>query len=100
MGWARAIVYAQSRVEETLATPLSASDVKALLQQYINTKGSNPLAMDRDEFLKFIDQPHFLKTSVATEYAVLLFQNYVNAQLETLSTQDFPEDVKVVSFNR
>ena len=100
MGWARAIVYAHYTVERSLSTPPTTSDLQALLEQYAHMKRNNVLAMDREEYISYLDQPHLLMTSVSKEYSLKLFQEYVSNEIDKLHKNQFRNKVEIVSVQK
>ena len=63
MGWSATVVHEQARAEQRLAQPPTTEDLHATLGLYIETKGTNPLAWDCDDFLHYLKKPHVKVTS-------------------------------------
>lgn len=85
LGWAVGVVQAEAEAERKSAKPPTAPEIRADLLSYISSKGDNPLALDRDQFLYVLKtKPGACVTSVQRAFAKQLFDDHVEVELEKL----------------
>lgn len=85
LGWAVCVVQSEAEAQRKSAKPPTADAVRADLLSYVSSKGDNPLALDRDQFLYLLKtKPGACVTSVQRAFAKQLFDDHVEAELEKL----------------
>merc|ERR1711907_362121 len=89
LGWAVAVVQEEAECQRRDAKPPTADDLRTELKHYVASKGSNVLALDREEFLHVLKiKPGARVTSVQRAFSKQLFDEYVEGELAKLTGEE------------
>lgn len=95
MGWATQVVNEEAAAQLRRAGPPTPEGLRQSFQAYLESKDSNCLALDRDEFLEGLGCAAVRATSVQRALAGQIFDAHVEAELSIIMKQ---ETLKGVDF--